>query len=183
MTLEELLPLLRDARTAREFCSVVIANVPLREKHRLAREARDALGRTWVDGTLGHCLAPAVAGVRPYREVPLPLPEPMRDFPAAIVDPAALVAAAWVEPVADDTQRDAVVRVLVRMVYLNGGSTNLPRGWLPALRARFASYGREVPPRVLAWYRSHLQDDPLRFERVPGVDVGVLVALEDRFLR
>lgn len=81
------------------------------------------------------------------------------------------------------TQRDAVVGVLVRMIYLNAGSTNLPHGWLPALRERFASCGRDVPPRVLSWYRSQLQSDPMVFERVPGVDVGVLVALEDRFLK
>lgn len=177
MTLDELLPLVRDARSCREFCWVILANVSARQKHRLAREARDALGHAWQDKTLRHYLAPEIAGARARRAVPPPpppRPEPTRDFPPPIVDPAALVAAAWVEPLADDTQCDAVVRVLVRMVYLNGGRTNLPHGWLPALRARFASCGREVPPRVLAWYRSHLQDDPLRFERVNAVSPGAV---------
>jgi hypothetical protein len=186
LTLDELLPLVRDARSCREFCWVILANVSARQKHRLAREARDALGHPWQDKTLRHYLAPEIAGARARRVVPPPpppRPEPTRDFPPPIVDSKGLVDAAWSDPRPEDTQRDAVVRVLVCMVYLNGGRTNLPHGWLPALRARFASCGREVPPRVLAWYRSHLQDDPLRFERVPGVDVGVLVALEDRFLR
>jgi hypothetical protein len=181
LTLDELLPLVRDARTAREFCWVVLASVPAREKHRLAREARDALGRTWHNGTLGHYLAPGIAGVRPYREVPPPRPQPTDDFPPAIADPVALVEAAWTEPRVGETQRDAVVRVLVRMVYFNGGRTNLPRGWLPAMLACFRDDARLPTPQVLRWYRSQLQADPMVFARVPGVDLGVLVAIEDRF--
>lgn len=69
------------------------------------------------------------------------------------------------------------------MVYLNGGRTNLPRGWLPAMLARFRDDARLPTPQVLRWYRSQLQADPMVFARVPGVDLGVLVALEDRFLR
>ena len=76
-----------------------------------------------------------------------------------------------------------IVRTLVRMVYLSGGSTNFGRGWLGALRGRLAACGRNVTPQELSWFRSQVQDDPMVFARVPGVDVGVLVAIEDRFLR
>lgn len=183
MNLDELLPLVRNARTARAFCWVVLASVPARDKHRLAREARDALGRTWHNGTLGHYLAPAGAGVSPFREVPSPRPEPTDDFPPAIADPAALVEAAWSHPAPTDKERRVVVQTLVRMVYLNGGSTNFGRGWLSALRGRLAACGHDVTRQELSWYRSQLQSDPMVFARVPGVDVGVLVALEDRFLK
>jgi hypothetical protein len=196
MNLEDLIPLVRHACTAREFGAIVLANVDPREKHSLARAARDALGRTWSDTTVRYYMAPAAhgegvktlpRGPMPRRQGPTrqasPRPEPTRDFPPAILHPTDLVEAAWSDPRPEATQREAVVGVLVRMVHLNGGRTNLPHGWLPTLRARFASCGRPVPPRVLSWYRSQLQDDPFRFERVPGVDVGVLVALEDRFLR
>jgi hypothetical protein len=99
------------------------------------------------------------------------------------VDPAALVEAAWSDPAPTDSERTTVVQTLVRMVYLNGGSTNLPRGWLPALRGRLAACGRDVTPQELSWFRSQVQDDPMVFARVPGVDLGVLAAVEERFLR
>ncbi|MCC5957687.1 MAG: hypothetical protein JJU07_16425 [Natronohydrobacter sp.] len=60
-TLEDLLPLLEGATTAREFGAVVIAHVPQRPRglrQRLACEACDALGHDWTDGTLRDWLKP-----------------------------------------------------------------------------------------------------------------------------
>lgn len=56
--IEELLPLVQHAKTAREFGAVVIANVPTKLKRTLALEARDALGFEWVDRTVRYWLKP-----------------------------------------------------------------------------------------------------------------------------
>lgn len=58
-TLEELLPLVTDAKTCEEFGSIIIAHVPKRFKLRLALQARDSLGREWTDTVVTHWLAPA----------------------------------------------------------------------------------------------------------------------------
>jgi len=60
-TLEELLPLLRDVETAKQFGAVVIANVPTKPRglrRRLALAARDALGLAWTDATVRGWCAP-----------------------------------------------------------------------------------------------------------------------------
>lgn len=57
-TLKDLLPLVADIPTCREFCWVILQNVPASHKHRLAQKARDELGRTWSDGGLRTWLAP-----------------------------------------------------------------------------------------------------------------------------
>ncbi|MFT4147058.1 MAG: hypothetical protein QM644_21680 [Mobilitalea sp.] len=57
-TLKDLLPLVADIPTCREFCWVILQNVSACHKHRLAQQARDELGRTWTDGGLRTWLAP-----------------------------------------------------------------------------------------------------------------------------
>lgn len=60
-TLEELLPLVEHATTAREFgAAVIAADVKPGHKIRLALEARDALGRTWKDAVLRNWLKPGI---------------------------------------------------------------------------------------------------------------------------
>jgi hypothetical protein len=59
-TLEDLLPLVRDAETCREFGAIVIAHVPKHLKSRLALAARDALGRDWTESTLRDVLKPGL---------------------------------------------------------------------------------------------------------------------------
>lgn len=61
-TLEELLPLVEHATTAREFGVAVIALVPAKPrglKRKLALAARDALGRPWTDKTVKYWLLPS----------------------------------------------------------------------------------------------------------------------------
>ncbi|MEZ5778522.1 MAG: hypothetical protein R3E44_09180 [Paracoccaceae bacterium] len=58
-TLEDLLPLVRDTRTCREFGAVVIAHVPIGRKKKLAMAARDAFGREWADTTVKLWLSPS----------------------------------------------------------------------------------------------------------------------------
>ncbi len=60
-TLDELLPLLDGATTARAFGAIVIAVVPTRPRGlrpRLALAARDALGHDWTDAYLRQWLSP-----------------------------------------------------------------------------------------------------------------------------
>ena len=58
VTLKDLLPLVAGISTCREFCWILLQNVPGSHKHNLARKARDELGRTWSDGGLRTWLAP-----------------------------------------------------------------------------------------------------------------------------
>lgn len=99
----------------------------------------------------------------------------------------ALVGAAWdgldPRPTSADTQRGVVVRVMVGM-YVIHGRVDFPRGYVQALQERMAAAGMRVPRgHTLRWYRSRLSEDPGSFERVPGIDLGVLDAIALRYGR
>jgi hypothetical protein len=54
-----LLPLLAEAKTAKEFGAVLIAHAPAGRKMELALAARDALGRSWTESTVFKWLKPS----------------------------------------------------------------------------------------------------------------------------
>ena len=173
-TLEELLPLVRDVPSCKAFGRTVAENVPREMKQRLAREARDALGRTWRDTTLCHAVS-AAGGRRPSGGGALP--PPSRDQARADRLVAAAVADHPVDPLA--TQRLNLVRLLTCCARHGGRGMNLPSGYVGAVMSAFDAAGSPRPtPSIVRWFRSHLQDDPLCFRGTAGMSAELVAVLE-----